>query len=954
MNRGKIKVMHKGEAKQAFEHGNPNGDTSPVYGTVLGWLDKGIEDYNDKSALYFQGKELDYKDLGKLSNRVANYLINQGIKKGDRVGMSLDRSIEMVLSMIGILKSGAVFVPLDPNYPANRIQMMQEDVKLNLIIAHQNIANRLELDTRHIAIWKELEGELSTFSAKDPQISIKQDDVAYIVFTSGSTGRPKAIEMPHRSLSNVIEAQLEQNYFDREAKLLQYSSISVDVSFQGMFSTFASGGTVYLLKDSEHRDSRIILKKIREYDIQRIFVPYVAFRSLVEAAIATNSIPSTLTEVITAGEQLRVDAAVREFFSKIPGAILDNQYGASETHVVSSNILTGNPERWPDLPSVGKPMKNSSIYILNENMQPAGEGEAGELYLAGRNLANGYIGRDDLTEESFIKNPFNIDNRPVLYKSGDLGSYNKDGSIELLGRADHQIKIRGFRVEPGEINNIGAEFTGVSQCITHSIENQIGEVQLVLYYVCKKGAEVTKKEFKKYFERSLPDYMVPFFLVEIDEIPYTPSGKVDFKSLPDPQSQIISNKKDVEIKYQSETEAILAKIWQELLNLPSIPRTESFFDLGGDSLMAVKLFLQIEKQFGKTLPLSLLIQAQTIKALAKRLEGPNKKVDFENFRSLKLLQKGEDHRIPLFLVHGGAGNILIFKELAEALDDDIPIMAFQWPGWDGSQGISDIVEIAKFYIKELREAYPSGPYRLAGHCVGGIIALEIAELLRADGADVIGPILITDTPNLHSKYYRKNQPSISDEEFWAYQKTKSKLLSTIPRECQKKSNSRIKSTKSEQYTKQEKLSLLSRLNKAAKKLPFYKSFKTPLKTFYFKLKFFISRMAFARHRFKYWSIVKLSKRVPLEDRKTYSAISLIHALGKHKQKIFDENILYLRSSLMDGRTLGFRGWWDDLFMGASELCSGRFDGHVVGGPHNDILNNSYAHKIIKERMFADN
>ncbi|HYW34491.1 MAG TPA: amino acid adenylation domain-containing protein, partial [Balneolaceae bacterium] len=550
---------------------NPGSDTPAAFETALEWLNEGIKDHSTETALCFKEKELSYSELGMQSNRVANYLIDQGIKKGDRVGMGLERSTEMVICMMGILKSGAVFVPLDPNYPADRIQMMKEDAGLNFLIAHQNITDRFGLGADRTAIWENMEDALDACTAEEPQICVKKDDVAYIVFTSGSTGRPKGIVMPHRSLSNVIEAQLDQDYFKKEANLLQYSSISVDVSFQGMMTTFASGGTVYLLTDSEHRDPRILLRKIKEHHIQRLFVPYVAFRSLVEVAIATKSIPPTLTEVITAGEQLRVDEAVRKFFENIPGAILDNQYGASETHVVTSNVLKGNPAQWPDLPAVGTPMKNSSVYILDKNLQPVKEGESGELYLAGRNLAYGYLGRDDLTSKSFIKNPFDITDRPMLYKSGDLGFYNKEGAIELLGRADHQIKIRGFRVEPGEINNTGAELPGVSQCITHTIENNAGDIQLATYYVCKKGAKVTTADLKGYFEGSLPDYMVPTFITEIKNIPYTPSGKVDFKALPKPQPQLAGT--DETITYQSETEAQLAGIWSRLLGYQHIPRS---------------------------------------------------------------------------------------------------------------------------------------------------------------------------------------------------------------------------------------------------------------------------------------------------------------------------------------------------------------------------------------------
>ncbi|HYW34529.1 MAG TPA: amino acid adenylation domain-containing protein, partial [Balneolaceae bacterium] len=539
--------------------------------TIIGWLNHGFKEYANLPAVNFKDEELSYKELDKLSNRIAHFLIHHGVRKGDRVGICLDRSMEMIACMIGILKAGASYVPLDPNYPVERLKIMRTDADLRLLIIHELFFDKFENTSQKILTWTHINESLDRYPDIPPNLHIKEEDVVYVIFTSGSTGRPKGIEMPHRALSNLIEWQLKREYFRKEARVIQYSSISFDVSFQEIVSTFASGGTLFLVKDEERRDPRVLLELINHLKIERLFIPFVALRSLVEVAMNTHRLPQSLKEIITAGEQLRVDTSMRQFFRKLPGTILENQYGPSETHVISAHLLDEDPSKWPELPPIGKAITNNSILILDENMQRVDEGKIGELYLAGRNLALGYLGRDDLTKKSFIKVPLYLDNHSVLYKTGDLGLRNEDGAIEFLGRSDHQIKIRGYRVEPGEINSVGAEYPGIAHCLTHTFTDHAGKPKLISYYVPKRGIKIDGDGFMSHLAASLPEYMVPTFVKELDKIPYTPSGKVDFKALPKPQPQLAGT--DETITYQSETEAQLAGIWSRLLGYQHIPRS---------------------------------------------------------------------------------------------------------------------------------------------------------------------------------------------------------------------------------------------------------------------------------------------------------------------------------------------------------------------------------------------
>lgn len=910
---------------------NGKAKTVNYYKTVTEWLNKGFVDNKSDTALVYGTEKISYEQLDKLSNSIANILSGKGVMPGDRVGICLDRSPQLIASVIAIVKSGAAYVPLDVNYPKERLEIMQEDANLNLLITQNQYANLFAESSTEIALWGNIASNLAAYSDSFTPPNINADDVAYIIFTSGSTGRPKGIEMPHRALANLIDWQLDRSSFRKKARVLQYSSISFDVSFQEIATTLASGGKLVLIDDEERRDPRILLDKLNAYKIERLFIPFVALRSMVEVANTSKKYPVHLKEIITAGEQLRVDSGLQSFFTELSDTVLDNQYGPSETHVVSAYMLGEDPAQWPDLPAIGKPIKNNDIFILDEQMQPVEKGESGELYLAGINLAHGYIGRKDLTEKVFIKNPDILDNR-TLYKTGDLGFVNDEGDIEFLGRVDNQIKIRGYRIEPEEINIKGVAYPGVAQCFTHSVLNKQGKQQLVTYYVAGNEDQVKNEEFKAYLSEVLPEYMVPTFVCELDKIPYTPSGKVDLKSLPNPQKQIFDGKQ--EIMYASDTEEELARIWCDILDFEYIPRSANFFDLGGDSLNAVTLFMYIEERFNKSLPLSILTQAQTINELARVIEAEdhvdNGKIN--SFRSLQLIQKGSSKSVPLFMVHGGAGNVLMFRDLALGLPSDQTLYAFQWPGWDGYSGQNTILEMAELYKEELCKAHPKGPYLLGGYCIGGIIAMKIAKLLKADGKEVLDPLLVIDAPNIHSKYYRPQEPESSPEEHHAFEELKNNFSSLLPNNGERQKR-KLRKTGSERGYSNRRYPLL------AKYLPFY-----------FKLGKVFLKIANKLQMIRIRLFPHLSWRLPVKDRKLYCQLTQIEAVKQYPQTIYDGDILYLKSETLRGKRLSIPGWWNDPFFGFQELCNGTFDAHVVGEGHNDVLKSPLSHQIIKQKI----
>ena len=699
-------------------------------------------------------------------------LLRQGVRPGDRVGLCIDRSLALVAGLVGIIKCGAAYVPLDPTYPRDRLEVMQQDAALTLTLVSRRHHDWIAAAGAKARIWEELADALDDEqTVTDADATMFDDEVdperaVFIVFTSGSTGRPKGVELPHRAIANLVEWQLARRSFRPAARLLQYSSISFDVSLQEIASTLASGGHLFMVADEQRRDARQLLRLLDELRIERLFLPFVALRSLVEVARHGDGLPRSLTEVITAGEQLRVDDALRDVFAARPGITLDNQYGPSETHVITAHLLDGDPRDWPDLPPIGSAISGCEVLLLDEDESPVADGDVGEMYLGGRNLAHGYIGRPDLTAERFVTIA-DDHGEDRYYRSGDLARLDQAGELHFQGRADHQVKIRGHRVEPGEINAVASRMPGVAQCLSHTFHKESGAPFIVTYYVAGGSASaddggaatpVTPAELRQHLRAHLPDYMVPAFVIQLDRIDLGPSGKANLQALPDPRHGGTIAVPD----YATDTERRLAAIWSDVLEFPNLAPEVDFFDLGGDSLAAVTLFLRIAEEFDTELPLATITRASTLRALASRIDAHGSLGD-DHYRSLQVLQDGEPGVAPLILVHGGGGNVLIFSELAVNLGPEQPVYAFQWSGWDGHRGEATVADMADAYVRELRRFAPDGPYRLGGHCIGGLIAIEMAHRLTELGVEIEGPLIVSDAPNLAARSHRTGEPDSNAE-----------------------------------------------------------------------------------------------------------------------------------------------------------------------------------------------
>jgi amino acid adenylation domain-containing protein/FkbH-like protein len=574
------------------------------------------------AAVVHADRSLTYEELNRRANRLARHLEDNGVGRGGLVGICLERSPEMVVGLLAILKAGAAYVPLDPSYPRERLQQMLDDASPSVVLTQEQLRDTLPLSAATaVALDDVVRGieELSSENLLAAERGLSSSNLVYVIYTSGSTGRPKGTAMPHGAMVNLL--QWHRAVFGDGAgfRVLQFAALSFDVAFQETFSTLCTGGTLVLLDEWVRRDARALLELLNGQCVARLFVPPLMLQSLAEYCKITDTAPHTLRDVITAGEQLRISPEIRELFSKLGECRLHNHYGPTETHVVTALALQGDPHQWPALPTIGAPIANSQIYILNRRRQAVPRGVIGEIYIAGANVAQGYLRRPELTEQRFVPDPFHRDSQTRMYRTGDLGRWRSDGSIEYLGRNDDQVKIRGYRIELGEIELRLAAHEAVKEAAVLVREDVPGEKRLVAYLTCREGSDAPGVEkLRAHLKKVLPEYMVPAAFVALDRLPLTPSGKLNRRALPKPESDAY-----VAEQYeppQGELEQALAGIWRDLLHVDRIGRDDNFFELGGHSLLAMQVMTRIQGLFAIELPIRKLFEFTTLRTLALHIE----------------------------------------------------------------------------------------------------------------------------------------------------------------------------------------------------------------------------------------------------------------------------------------------------------------------------------------------
>ncbi|QSV52967.1 MAG: amino acid adenylation domain-containing protein [Dolichospermum sp. UKL201] len=571
----------------------------------------------DAVAVVFEAKQLTYNELNTRANQLAQYLQSLGVGADVLVGICVERSLEMVIGLLGILKAGGAYVPLDPEYPIERLNFMLEDAQVKVLLTQQHLVEKLPEHQGRV-VCLDSDSHLLTQLNQDNLISEMQGhNLGYVIYTSGSTGKPKGVAMTHSALVNLIQWQIQNMTIPHGVTTLQFAPVSFDVSFQEMFSTWGSGGTLLLISEELRREPSALLSLLEQQAVARLFVPFVGLQQLAEVAVASGSVNTHLREIITAGEQLQMTPAICNWLSQLTNCTLHNHYGPSESHVVTTFTLNRTANSWPLLPPIGRPIANTQIYILDQYLQPVPVGVPGELYIAGVCLARDYFHRPELTQQKFIPNPFDDSNgqNPRLYKTGDLARYLPDGNIEYLGRIDNQVKIRGFRIELGEIEAALSQHEDVQTSVVIIREDSPGDKRLVAYIVPQTEIKLESSELRSFLKNKLPEYMIPNAFVFLEVLPLTPNGKVDRRALPTPdiQSELI----DKYVAPRTATEEILAQIWAQVLKVDLVGINDNFFILGGHSLLATQLVSRIRSSFKVEISLHELFNVRTLAELAQ-------------------------------------------------------------------------------------------------------------------------------------------------------------------------------------------------------------------------------------------------------------------------------------------------------------------------------------------------
>jgi amino acid adenylation domain-containing protein len=559
-------------------------------------------------ALVFEGKELTYRELNQRANQLAHRLRNVGVGPDVVVGICMERSLEMVIAVLGILKAGGAYLPLDPTYPLERLSFMLEDADVDVLLTQERLRDTLPSIPAHVFAL-DAEDTLAGYSEENPDPLATADNLAYVIYTSGSTGKPKGVMIEHRGIVNRIEWMQDAYGLTERDRVLQKTPFSFDVSVWEFLWPLLFGARLVIAKPKGHRDPHYLIAMIRAQQITVLhFVPSM-LRSFV-AELSEDDCAS-LRHVICSGEALPIDLQQR-FLARSHSA-LHNLYGPTETSVDVTSWRCDPSTPLQTVP-IGRPISNTQIYILDDRLEPVPVGVPGELHIGGVGLARGYLSRPDLTAERFLPDPFSGEPGARIYKTGDLARYLPDGDIEYLGRIDNQVKIRGFRIELGEIEATLNQHPEVAEVAVIARDDGAGEERLVAYLV-PSGEPPSTSELRGFLKTKLPDYMVPAVFVTLESLPLTPSGKLDRRALPEPDHLRPELEQEF-VAPRTERERILAEIWADVLGVEQVGIYDNFFDLGGDSIRAIQV-LSAYATRGQRVALEQLFLHQTINELAE-------------------------------------------------------------------------------------------------------------------------------------------------------------------------------------------------------------------------------------------------------------------------------------------------------------------------------------------------
>ncbi len=680
--------------------------------------------YPEAIAVTFHDQHLTYQELDHRANQLAHYLVETGVTAGDRVAVCIQPALEIGIVLLGIFKAGGVYVPLDPTHPTDRLAAILEDTQAKVVLTQTQLLPVLPAIAAPILCVDQQE-TWSMFPMSSLDVAIDLDQTAYIIYTSGTTGKPKGVMASHRNLVNYIFATQDRLGFDRQDVMPSIARYTFSIALFELLSPLAAGGTLVLLEREHVLDFARLTQTLERLTMLHT-VPSL-MQKLVTYIKENQIDPQTfqgMKHVFTGGDTVPADLleALKEVFPNAKVAVL---YGCSEVSSLCATFPVPR-DRTISRSRIGKPFNNVTIRLYDpaQNLVPIGV--PGEIYVSGAGVTQGYLNRDDLTQEKFI-----LMDGQRFYKTGDLGRLDADGNVEFLGRADFQIKLRGIRIELGDIESTLRRAPGVREGVV--MAQELGrEKSLIAYVVLDPTKNPAIADIRLFLQAQLPDYMVPAGFVVLDAMPLNPNQKVDRRALPLPTPENLAGARPF-LAPRNDVEHQLVELWEAAIGTQPIGIQDNFFELGGNSLLAVSLITQIEQSLGKKLPVSAFVTTPTIAELATSLtETPSAPAQ----NSLVLLRDGTT-KLPIFFIHDGDGETLLYRNLALCLKPGHPVYGIQPYSRPGHPILhTSFTEMATYYLEQIRAIQPEGPYFLSGLCIGGILAFEIALQLQLQNQTV--------------------------------------------------------------------------------------------------------------------------------------------------------------------------------------------------------------------------
>ena len=621
INLSQLTLLDEAERRQLVAEWNDTAAEPPPDRIIHQLVEAQVERTPDAIALIRGAEWLTYRDLNRKSNVLAHHLRSLGVGPDVMVGVYIERSLEMIVALLGALKAGGAYVPLDPAYPKERLSFIVEDANVSVILTQKKLADRLAPHRAQVIC---LDDELNiNLSKADPKCNVTAENLAYVIYTSGSTGKPKGVMITHGSLTNLTASGIEEYALCDTDRMLQFASMSFDTSAEEIFTCLTSGGTLVLRTDDMLTSASVFMSACEKLGVTVLDLPTAYWHELAENLTSEDlNIPPSLRLVIIGGERALPEHAARWFNHVDQRVKLINSYGPSEATIVATLCELKPPERTNGVlreVSIGRPIRNARAYVLDESLNPVPVGVTGALYIGGEGLARGYLKRPDLTAESFIPDLLGGEAGARLYRTGDLARYLPDGSLEFIGRGDDQVKLRGYRIQLSEIEGVLDEHPAIRQAAVLMIEDRPGNKRLVAYVTQDKQHDLAVDQLREFLKERLPDYMIPSAYTLLEEFPYTPNGKLDRRALPAPDKSRAYLEQGY-VAPRTEVEEEMSRMWADLLHVERVGVEENFFDAGGHSLLATQLLSRIRSNFAVELTLREFFLSPVLKDLAETIE----------------------------------------------------------------------------------------------------------------------------------------------------------------------------------------------------------------------------------------------------------------------------------------------------------------------------------------------